>query len=305
MRNTTFMLTGGAGRIICAIPVLEKYHRLNPNDNFKVIVHGWEHLYWNHPLLQQRTFGVGQKGMFDLLIKDNNLVSPEPYFRWSYYNQKKSMIEAFDEEINHTDDHGDLLPPKLYCHNNEIETARTMIQQALDMKKKKKFIVYQPYGSGIQVVNNRPMDASSRSLDVDHALKLGRLLSQDAVVLYFGPSEYIHPQDDFMLNAKNIPNVDLRFYMAMISQCDYFVGCDSVGQHMARAFGKPGTVILGSTFAQNVSYPDWFNIYKKQGMTIYNPMRISGPDSEFADRLNHDSMTFTDEQLNEIYRTCK
>ena len=180
-----------------------------------------------------------------------------------------------------------------------------MIQQAFDMKKKKKFVVYQPYGSGIQMVSNKPMDPSARSLDVDAALKLGKLLSQDAVVLYFGPTEYIHPKDDFMLNAKNIPSADLRFYMAMISQCDYFVGCDSVGQHMARAFHKPGTVILGSTFAENISYPDWFKIYKKQGMTVYNPMRISGPDSEFADRLNHDSMTFTDEQLSEIYEICK
>ena len=39
--NTTFLLSGGAGRIIAAIPALEKYHRLNPDDDFRVVIYGW------------------------------------------------------------------------------------------------------------------------------------------------------------------------------------------------------------------------------------------------------------------------
>jgi len=302
MRNSTFMITGGAGRVITAIPALEKYAKLNPDDDFKVVVHGWEALYWNHPLLQPKTFGVGQKGIFDLVIKNSNLKYPEPYHRWSYYNQKTSLAEAFDEEINNTEDHSDLDKPNLYCHINELDTVKKMIKEALEQKKKSKFIVFQPYGSGIQLVNGRPADASNRSLDVDDALRLGQMLSKDAVVLYFGPNEFVHPKDNFMLNTINIPNADLRFYMAMISQCDYFVGCDSVGQHMARAFNKPGTIILGSTFAENISYKDHFKIFRKEGIVAYNPIRIGGVDCEFADRLNHDAMKFTDEQINEIYR---
>ena len=299
--NTTFLLSGGAGRIISAIPALEKYHHLNPGDDFKVLIYGWENLYWNHPLLQSRTYGVGQKGIFDLIVKDSRLVNPEPYHNYNYYNQQINLAQAFDADINKTINHSDLTSPSLYCHSGEIKSAQKMIKEALQQKNKKKFIVYQPYGSGIQLVNNRPFDSSGRSLDVDDALKLGQLLSQDAVVLYFGSNDFIHPGDNFMLNAKDIPGADLRFYMAMVSQCDYFVGVDSVGQHMARAFNKPGLVIMGSTFEQNVSYPGYFKFYRNGVKPTYNPIRIGGVDCEFADRANDNVMVFNNQQIQEIY----
>jgi len=103
-----------------------------------------------------------------------------------------------------------------------------------------------------------------------------------------------------MLNTKEIPGADLRFYMAMISQCDYFVGADSVGQHIARSFDKPGVVIMGSTFEKNVSYPDYFKIYRNGIKPTYNPIRIGGVDCEMADRANDQVMSFNDQQLLEI-----
>lgn len=303
--NTTFMLSGGAGRIITAIPALEKYHRLYPEDDFKVLIHGWGNLYWSHPLLQNKTFNVEQKGTFDLIIKNSILKHPEPYHRYSYYNQYTSLSEAFDEEINQTNDHSDLDKPNLYCHTNELNTSYKMIQDAKQQKGRQKFCVFQPYGSSIQLVNNRPLDSSGRSLDVDDALKLGYLLSKDYVVLYFGPSELIHPGDNFMLNAKDIPNADLRFYMAMIAQCDLFVGVDSVGQHMARAFNKPGLVIMGSTFEKNVSYPNYFKFFRNGIKPTYNPIRIGGIDCELADRVNDGIMSFTSNQIEEMYTLAR
>lgn len=303
--NTTFMLSGGAGRVITAIPALEKYYKLNPHDDFKVLIHGWENLYWNHPLLQDRTFSIGQKGMFNLVIKNTILKHPEPYHRYSYYNQLTSLIEAFDEEINNTEDHSDLSKPNLYLHTNEINSALKLINEAKQEKRKNKFIVFQPYGSGITFVNDRPADSSGRSLDVDDALRLGSLLSQDAAVLYFGPNEFVHPGDSFMLNTKHLPYADLRFYMAMIACCDVFVGVDSVGQHMARAFDKPGLVIMGSTFEKNVTYPDYFKIYRNGIQPTYNPIRIGGSDCEFADRSNDGIMSFSSDQIQEIYNIAK
>lgn len=303
--NTTFLLSGGAGRIIAAVPALEKYARLNPHDDFKVVVYGWESLYWNHPLLQQRTYGVGTKGLFDNVVKNSRLVSPEPYHVHGYYNQKLSMAEAFDQEINRTDDHSDLGKPNLYLHSNELQTAARMVEEAKQQKGKQKFVVFQPYGSGITVVNNRPHDASGRSLDVDDALELGRMLSRDATVLYFGPNDYIHPGDNFMINAKSIPGADLRFYMAMVSQCDYFVGVDSVGQHMARSFTKPGLIIMGSTFEVNVSYPEHFKFYRNGVKPTYSPIRIGGIDCDFADRANDGIMRFNKYQLEEMYSVTR
>lgn len=303
--NTTFLLSGGAGRIVAAVPALEKFARLNPSDDFKVLVYGWESLYWNHPLLQQRTYGVGTKGLFDNVVKNSRLVSPEPYHVHGYYNQKLSMAEAFDQEINGTDDHSDLDKPNLYLHSGEVQTAARMVQEAKQQKGKSKFVVFQPYGSGISMVNNRPHDPSGRSLDVDDALELGRMLSRDAAVMYFGPNEYIHPGDNFMMNAKNIPGADLRFYMAMVSQCDFFVGVDSVGQHMARSFTKSGLIIMGSTFEVNVSYSEHFKFYRNGVKPTYSPIRIGGIDCDFADRANDGIMKFSKRQLEEMYSVAR
>lgn len=291
------MITGGAGRVIASIPALEKFHRLNPNDDFKVIVHGWESLFWSHPILQDRTFGIQQKGLFPLFIKDNNLVVPEPYHLRSYYTQQKSLAEAFDEEINSTDDHSDLTKPNLYIQNQEKNAVKFIINNAKHEKHLNKVVVFQPYGSGIGISNGRPFDASLRSLDVDDYIKIGKELSKHAVVVYFGPKEFTHPLDNFSLKVNDM-NPDLRMYMSLISECDYFVGCDSVGQHMARSFDKPGTVVMGSTFDKNVTYPDHFKIFRNKIAPVYNPIRIGGIDCEFADRCNNDIMTFSDEDIN-------
>ena len=98
------------------------------------------------------------------------------------------------------------------------------------------------------------------------------------------------------------PQGDLRMWSAIIEASDYFIGCDSLGQHMARAFDKPGSVILGSTYAENITYSDWFNIIENEDIPkTYSPIRACGFDSHLADRLNDRLMDFDDDQINEIY----
>lgn len=300
--NTTFIINGGAGRVISAIPALEKYARLNPDDDFKVLIHGWELLFWSHPLLQNRSFSIGQKGAFDLFIKNSRVVCPEPYYIHGYYNQKLSLAEAFDEEINKTQDHSDLEPPKLYISNLERETVKRMIDEKKRELKKTKLVVIQPYGSGITIANGRPYDSSHRSLDVDDYLKIIQKFNKDILVVYFGPPEFRHPADKVSLDL-NAANADLRMYLAFIAECDYFVGCDSVGQHMARSMNKKGMVIMGSTDETNVSYPNYFKIYRNGMKPVYSPIRLTGTDCEFADRMNDGIMKFDDKQIDEIIKT--
>jgi hypothetical protein len=297
--NKTFVINGGAGRVIAAIPALEKFARLNLDNDFRVLIYGWESLYWSHPTLQQRTYSIGQKGVFDEFIKNSELCIPEPYNRRSYYTQQKSIAEAFDEEINLTNDHSDLGKPNLYVQQTEARAVESILNQKKQEARKDKVIVFQPYGSGIAMLHNRPFDSSYRSLDVDDYLKVAKKLSEHALVVYFGPQEYIHPGDNFTFKPFDL-NPDLRFWMTLISQCNYFVGCDSLGQHMARAFDKPGTVIMGSTFERNVTYADHFTIFRNGLTPTYSPIRIAGIDCEFADRVNDRLMMFTDEQLNSL-----
>jgi ADP-heptose:LPS heptosyltransferase len=98
------------------------------------------------------------------------------------------------------------------------------------------------------------------------------------------------------------PNTDLRMWAAIIKQADYFVGVDSVGQHMARAVGTAGTVIFGSTFPVNTSYPDYFQIIEKTTVKKYSPIRIAGLDSQLADRFNDNCMDYNDAELNKVYQ---
>ena len=70
---------------------------------------------------------------------------------------------------------------------------------------------------------------------------------------------------------------------------------------MARAMNKPGTVIVGSTFAINTTYPNFFNIVERDVQKKYSPIRISGLESHLADRVNEATVEFTDEEVNAMY----
>jgi hypothetical protein len=70
---------------------------------------------------------------------------------------------------------------------------------------------------------------------------------------------------------------------------------------MARAVNTRGTVIYGSTFPINTSYPDYFQILEKEGPKKYSPIRITGLDSTLADRYNESLMEFSEKEIKEIY----
>ena len=73
---------------------------------------------------------------------------------------------------------------------------------------------------------------------------------------------------------------------------------------MARAFNIPGTVIMGSTYASNVSYPDYFNIIENNNIEKrYSPIRVAGFDCHLSDRLNDALMDFSEEEVDEIYKS--
>ena len=69
-----FILDGGAGRVICALPALEKYIMSHPEEDVKIIIHGWDNLVWGNPLLQDITFSADTKGVFDLVIKNADII---------------------------------------------------------------------------------------------------------------------------------------------------------------------------------------------------------------------------------------
>jgi ADP-heptose:LPS heptosyltransferase len=299
--NTTFLLSGGAGRVVSAIPSLEKYHKLNPEDDFVVLVQGWDSLFWSHPILQNRTYAGHQKGNFDQFIKNNRVISPEPYHLNNFFNQRKNLAEAFDEIINQTDDHSDLYPGK-FLHTTPLEKNGTceIFSKHIEKTGKDKVIVFQPFGSGAKLVNNTVIDKSHRSLSRDAYLKIAQELSKHATVFYASPPELRHPQDYLSISFDEYQPY-LRVMASFIEQADYFLGVCSVGQHMARALNKRGTVLMGGTDERSFSYPDYFPILRKEDRRpVYAPWRLSDAEVEFAERENNGIMDFTDDELNDI-----
>ena len=294
-----FMLDGGAGRIIAAIPALKKYVRDNPDDDTSIVIGGWDMLLWGIQELQDITYSMDTKGIFDNVIsKADEIISPEPYRVPGYFRQDLSLAEAFNVLINNTNDHSDLGIPEMVLNQMEEYNAAKMIADAKKHGQKQLTIVIQPWGrSANKVDENTIVDESSRSLSQDTYLKLIKKLSTKYNIVFFGEQQLAHPEDTITFK----PQGDLRMWAAFVDAADYFIGCDSLGQHMARAFNKPGTVIIGSTFAENTTYPDYFNIIEKEGIKKYSPIRISGLDSHLADRYNDRCMDFTDDEINKMY----
>ena len=294
-----FYIDGGAGRIIAAIPALEKYVKNHPEEDVRVLIMGWDNLVWGNKILQDITYNVDTKGIFDQFIKDADCcITPEPYRVPGYYNQKLSLAEAFDKEINQTDDHSDIQAPLLFISKSEEKNATNVMADVKLQQKKQKTIIFQPYGRSARVDRGDVIDDSSRGLDSRSYLRLVKKLSTKYNLILFAEKDFHLAEDTFTFKIDG----DLRMWMSLISCCDYFVGCDSVGQHMARAFGKPGTVLLGSTFAKNVTYPDWFNIVEKADVVKkYSPIRICGLDAHLADRFNDTVMDYTDKEIDDIF----
>ena len=289
-----FVINGGAGRVICALPALQKYYK-NHGPDFYIVSESGIEFFVGHPELQDLAFELSHKGLFENIIKPNDLVTIEPYREHGYYNQKKSLSESFDKLINNTDDHSDLEKPKIVLSKIEEINALDAITNVKEYHKKKKTIVIQPFGRSCNLhKTGHTIDPSSRSLSTDDYFYISEKIRRKYNLITF--SELKFDNDENMYVETNI-----RQWSAIIESADYFVGIDSVGQHMAYAFNKPGSIILGSTFAENISYPKHFNILEKKGIKKkYSPIRIHGLDGELIDRYNDTCMDFTRKELDEI-----
>ena len=98
MRSKAFFINGGAGRVICSIPALEKY--AENHDDFVIVAEGGMKFFKGHPVLHKHVYDIWHKGLFEDKIKDRDCVTPEPYRMWHYYNQQCSLAQAYDMEIN-------------------------------------------------------------------------------------------------------------------------------------------------------------------------------------------------------------
>ena len=178
--KTIINIDGGLGRVITAIPALLKYGKNHPEDDWYVMIPGWDFMVWGIEELQQRTFNPETKGMFENYYwHADKVIAPEPYKLPAFYRNEISLIEAFDELINETTDHSDLSDMKLELTIDEILNAKGFINQAIQgingnptgceppkpVENHKKIIVFQPFGSTSQQSEMGIYDKSMRSIN--------------------------------------------------------------------------------------------------------------------------------------------
>jgi len=295
-RSKAFFLNGGAGRMLCAIPAFELYEKESGDKDFIIICEGGTDVFKGHPTLDSRTYDVWHKNLFAEKIKNRDIVSPEPYRIWEYYNQQCSIAQAFDIEINKKGIRS-LPKPTLVLSKDELLTGRKLIGDVKKQLKKSKIVIFQPFGRGIQVVDDSLVDPTSRSIEFkDTKALIKKLQEKDYGVILMSEFKIDFTDEKFKDEIAMPENVSMRQWAAIIKYADHFLGCDSLGQHLAYCVDKPSTVLFGSTYPINVSYPDskLFTVLDMGEETReYSPIRITM--DERVDRKHESIMAMTPE----------
>jgi|7_EtaG_2_1085326.scaffolds.fasta_scaffold13369_2 hypothetical protein len=293
-----FNINGGLGRVIAALPALIKYYKNHSEEEWYVMISGWGFVSLGIPELQERTFDPETKGVWEnIFLKADEMVSAEPYHVPNFYKGKISIAEAFDEIINETNDHSDLDYETIKLSYSEINKGQEIIYRAFEKQKKVQTIVINPYASSAQMGHSGVHDESYRSLPDNVFLNLCKNLSKKYNIIYMGYPELLSEENEFVYAPQ--PDINLRDWMGVICQVDYFIGVDTAGQHIARATDTKGCVIMGGTDVVNMSYPDYFRIVKRK-TPHYTPLRISQLQSDLANRLNHECMEYTEDEISDI-----
>lgn len=293
-RHTAFFINGGAGRVVCSIPALEKFAEGNPDNNFIIVCEGGTDFYKGHPLLHAKAYDVWHKNLFEDKLKDMQLESPEPYRVWEYYNQQANLTQAYDIAINNKGLR-DLDKPTIKLGKQELIQAQQVIRDVKEKTSKDKVIVFQPFGRSVFEENGIISDFSGRSFEPENVVSLIKKLSEDYAIVFMGEVAIEFKKHGISQPVAIPQNLGLRSWAALIAQTDHFLGCDSVGQHLAYALGTSVTVVLGSTFKENVSYPNEksFTILDMgEGARVYSPIRVT--QDEYADRVNEGVMAMND-----------
>lgn len=294
-----FFINGGAGRVLAAMPALE-HHLTHVDPDAPIIAEGWMELFLSNKLLRNNVYGVNHRKLFDIL-KDRELISPEPYRLNAYFNQKANLTQAFDMLINYD------VPPeeipetkKSNISIGKIDAAvgQNIVNECKQGLQKDKIVIFQPFGSGAKVEGSFIIDESGRSFEVEDIKKIIKELNKNYGVILM--SDIKIPTSE-PLGVMTPEGMNLLQWMGVIKAADYFLGCDSVGQHFANALGKPATVVIGSTFPENISYTDniKFNIIDNGAeKRMYSPIRIT---ADLAiERNNEELMKLSDETISEI-----
>lgn len=303
-RSKAFFLNGGAGRMVCSIPALEKYQAESGDEDFIIVCEGGTDVFKGHPTLDEHVYDNWHKNLFQEKLKSRDVVTPEPYRVWEYYNQLCSLSQAFDIEINGKGIR-DLDKPTLRLSKDELLAGRQLVSEVKTKLKKEKTIVFQPFGRSVQHVDGTFVDQSGRSFEFKDIKAIIKKLQANGYAVILMSEFSLELKDEKLKDEIAQPqNVNIRTWAAIIRFADHFLGCDSLGQHLAYAVNTTSSVVIGSTFPINVSYPDKKEVNILDMGEIareYSPIRIV--QDERIDRKNEGIMSMDDKIVEVVIDT--
>ena len=304
MRSKVFFVNGGAGRVIASIPALELY--AETHDDFVIVAEGGMNFFKGHPVLDKYAYDHWHKNLFEDKIKDRDCMTPEPYRRWHYYNQKCNIAQAYDMEINGLDEPRDLPTPKIKLSKTEAINALNLVEQIKAKTKKDKVIVVQPFGRGAEVQGEYIIDQSSRSFHQRDIVEVINNLRKDYGVIIMSEFQFVVDPPDSNMIPCAWPQADIRVWAGIIECADHFLGCYSVGQHIAKSVGTTVTTVIGATFPVNISYPEDRNfdiIDIGKGKRVFQPLRLTAED--YQDMMNDECMKMKKEDVQSVITSCR
>ena len=304
MRSKVFFINGGAGRVVASIPALEKY--AETHDDFIIVCEGGMNFYRGHPVLHKYAYDNWHKGLFEDKIKDRDCITPEPYRQWHYYNQKCSLAQAFDIEINGLDEPRELPAPNITLAKGEGIQGMQLVDEAISTTGKEKVIVIQPFGRGIMDTGGYMFDPTSRSFNLSDISTIINNLKKDYCVIVMSEFPF-QTEEGESKDSYIVPNIeDIRIWASIIDRADHFLGCDSVGQHIAKAVGSTVTAVIGSTYPINISYPNdpKFDIIDLgEDRRTFSPIRLTMED--YQDIQNDECMSMTEKDISAVIKSCR
>ena len=212
MRSKAFFINGGAGRVICSIPALEKY--AENNDDFVIVAEGGMNFFKGHPVLHKHAYDYWHKGLFEDKLKMRDCVTPEPYRMWHYYNQKCSLAQAYDMEINGLDEPRELPKPNIRVTKTEGIKALNTLEQLKNNTGKDKAIVIQPFGRGVVNTDGFIFDPTSRSFNISDISAIINDLKKDYTVIIMSEFQFDTGESKHVHAIPQVP--DIRLWAGII-----------------------------------------------------------------------------------------